>query len=315
MTMTHVWITGVKGFIGRHLAKKAAGNGAIVSGIDLSVFTDSERQEWRLTSCLNGEVSSPNLDRLALEAGIPDQIYHLAGGSSVGLSLQTPEEDFRRSVGSTMIVLEWARNHAKQARIVLTSSAAVYGDGHDHLICESDTLKPFSPYGYHKRMTELLCESYSRNYGLSTAVVRLFSVYGPELRKQLLWDLCNRYKHAPEKIVLGGNGNEKRDWLNVLDAVEFLLQASTHAHSEGFIVNGGTGLEVSVREVAECVRNAWVLQTEIQFNGASRPGDPSYLVADTSFGGSLNMSAKIGWREGMKQYVDWFRRTDGRVLA
>ena len=68
-------------------------------------------------------------------------------------------------------------------------------------------------------MTELLCESYARNFGLQTATVRWFSVYGPELRKQLLWDLCHRFKGRPATLEIGGTGNETRDWIHVTDAV------------------------------------------------------------------------------------------------
>ncbi len=249
-----------------------------------------------------------NFDRLADMTGLPDMIFHLAGGSSVGVSLQTPEEDFRRSVDSTVRLLEWVRNHAPQSRLVLASSAAVYGAGHSKPIRETDTVTPYSPYGYHKRMTELLFESYSRNFGLLTGVVRLFSVYGPELRKQLLWDLCNRFKAKPVNIVMAGSGLESRDWLHVSDAAKYLRQAAARADSQCFVVNGGHGAGVSVREITECVRDAWGLGTTIEFNGISRPGDPQYLVADVKFGQSVGFSSKIDWPAGVAGYVAWFQK-------
>jgi UDP-glucose 4-epimerase len=239
-------------------------------------------------------------------------IFHLAGGSSVGLSLKTPEEDFRRSVDSTIQLLEWTRNHAAHARLVLASSAAVYGAGYSRPICETDSLVPYSPYGYHKRMAELLFESYSQNFGLLTAVVRLFSVYGPELRKQLLWDLCNRCKTKPENLVLAGSGLEMRDWLHVSDAVAYLNQAAMLANSQSFVVNGGRGVGVAVKEIAELVRDTWHLKIPITFNGSSRTGDPHYLVANVELARSIELVPKIDWQEGIKEYIKWFQQIEGK---
>ncbi len=308
--MSVAWVTGARGFIGRHLASRLAREGIKVAGIGHGAWLDVEAARWGVNCWINGDVAQSNLDRLANMVGLPDMVFHLAGGSSVGVSLQTPEEDFRRSVDSTVRLLEWVRNHAPQSRLVAASSAAVYGSGHSKPIRETDTIEPYSPYGYHKRMMELLFESYSRNFGLLTGVVRLFSVYGPELRKQLLWDLCNRFKVKPENIVMAGSGRESRDWLHVSDAAEYLRHAAVLADSRCFIVNGGRGVGVSVKEIAECVRDAWGLETRIEFNSVSRAGDPHYLVADVEFGRSVGFSSRIDWPAGVKGYVTWFQHAE-----
>jgi UDP-glucose 4-epimerase len=313
--MTTVWVTGAKGFIGRHLVKTLAKSGVSVAGIDNSAWTDKEAAECGLSYCVNGDVSFTNLEQLAHKSGTPSQIFHLAGGSSVGLSLNTPEKDFKLSVDSTSQVLEWARNNAPQSRLVLTSSAAVYGDKHSKPIKESDFTEPFSPYGYHKRMAELLFESYSRNFGLHTAIVRLFSVYGPGLRKQLLWDLCTQLKDKPLRVTLSGSGQEERDWIHVQDAVDYLIKSAGFATTRGFAVNGSSGIAVTVREITELVCDVLEIDTQIIFNGISRPGDPRYLVADTQFAISLGLSPKINWRPGIKEYVEWFQHTERNKMS
>ena len=105
--------------------------------------------------------------------------------------LPTPMKTSTRTVATTAELLEWMRLAARNAKLVSVSSAAVYGAGHTGPIREEDALLPFSPYGYHKLMMENLCQSYAVNYGLSVMVVRLFSVYGSWLKKQLLWDMCS----------------------------------------------------------------------------------------------------------------------------
>ncbi len=141
---------------------------------------------------VNGSVDSDNLANIARTVGLPDAVIHLAGGSLVGPSIANPGEDFRRTVQAMQHLLEWLRLANPAARVVVASSAAVYGDGHMQPISETAAYAPTSPYGTHKAMAEMLCRSYGRQYGMQIALVRLFSVYGPGLRKQLIWDLGRR---------------------------------------------------------------------------------------------------------------------------
>ncbi|MEQ1531739.1 MAG: SDR family oxidoreductase, partial [Methylococcales bacterium] len=238
-----------------------------------------------------------------------------AGGSSVGPSLFAPEEDFRRSVLSAAELLEWARLAAPDVRLVLASSAAVYGAGHNQAIREKDALAPYSPYGYHKRIAEELFESYGKNFGLNVAIVRLFSVYGPELKKQLLWDACGKLLRDSTRLLLGGSGNELRDWFHISDAVELLSMVTEQANHDGFLVNGGTGVAISVRQVAEKLCAAWGMDTQLEFSGKSRQGDPQYLVADVTQATTIGFVPKMAWQDGMTDYVSWFKRENAQVLA
>src|SRR5438552_189686 len=73
-----------------------------------------------------------------------------------------------------------------------------------------------SPYGYHKRQAELICEEFSRVYALPTAVARIFSAYGPGLRRQVVWDICEKAL-ATGKLELRGTGAESRDFIHAAD--------------------------------------------------------------------------------------------------
>jgi UDP-glucose 4-epimerase len=306
--MKSVLITGARGFIGRHLALSLQRQGIQVCGIGHGAWDVSDRTAWGLNYWLNGEVTKHNLDIIQSKMGKPDVVFHLAGGSSVGPSLLAPEEDFRRSVLSSEELLEWARLAAPDVRLVLASSAAVYGVGHSRAIREIDVLEPYSPYGYHKRIAEQLFESYGKNFDLKIAVVRLFSVYGPELRKQLLWDACGRLAVDARRLTLYGSGDEMRDWFHISDAIEFLCIIANSCDHGGFIVNGGTGIAVSVREIAEQLCVAWGMGTQLEFNGKSRQGDPQYLVANIGLVTSLGFTPQVVWQEGLADYVKWFKR-------
>lgn len=313
--MKSALITGARGFVGRHLALSLHQQGIQVCGIGHGAWTESDRAAWRVSYWLNGDVTKRNLDIVQSSVGRPDVVFHLAGGSSVGPSLLAPEEDFRRSVLSTAELLEWARLTAPDTRFVLASSAAVYGAGHSRAIRETDALAPYSPYGYHKRIAEELFESYGKNFGLNVAIVRLFSVYGSELRKQLLWDACGRLAGDATRLVLGGSGDEVRDWLHISDAVELLRMAAVHASRDGFIVNGGTGIPVTVREIAKQLCASWGMNTKLEFSGVSRQGDPLYLVADTDQSELLGVHPQIRWEVGVADYVEWFKRVNLKAVA
>ena len=304
--MSIALITGAKGFIGRHLAQHLTGQKIKVVGLGHGAWIEDDFAKCGLSYWLNGDISQSNLDKLADDVGLPDKIFHLAGGSSVGLSIQIPEEDFQRSVDSSIRLLEWSRHNVPNVQLVLPSSAAVYGNSYSRPICETDTIMPYSPYGYHKRMSELLFESYAENFGLCTSIVRLFSVYGPGLHKQLLWDLCSMLYKYPNDIKLGGNGSEKRDWIHVTDAVNIITEAANYTSIKCFLVNGGTGVAISVREISEFVNGLWGNKTKLQFSNISRPGDPQYLVANIESIQSKGLLSKVKWQQGVQEYVSWF---------
>ncbi|MCC6511350.1 MAG: NAD(P)-dependent oxidoreductase [Pirellulaceae bacterium] len=315
--MKSILITGAHGFMGRHLALYCHQQlQAEVFGLGHGTFSGSELSAWGMKSSLNGDVSFANLNRVASETCTPDVIFHLAGGNSVAPSLRIPQEDFRRTAFSTCELLDWVRTHAPGTLVVLASTAAVYGAGHSGPISELESPTPYSPYGYHKRMAEMLCESYSNNFGLKTRIVRFFSVYGPELRKQLLWDTCQRLAAGQRHLQMQGTGNENRDWLHVSDCVAFLVTVAQAHFSDNFAnhtsvnsaINCGTGLATSVRQVIELVCQQWGEGVTSSFSGQRRAGDPTDLVAQTTQALALGWTPKVHWQQGIAQYVQWFRQ-------
>lgn len=307
--MTTVWITGGKGFIGRHLARSLAAQDRKVLGIGHGLWPAEEAERWGFAHWCNGEIEAANLSQLQRMSGAPDLVFHLAGGSSVGASFQNPHEDFCRTVESSARLFEWLRLSAPQTGVVCVSSAAVYGAGHGGKIPESAQLSPYSPYGAHKAMMESLVRSYAENFGLKAVIVRLFSVYGAGLEKQLLWDLCSKLdRHAGDsQVTLGGSGEELRDWLHVEDAARLLALASTRCEVGCPIINGGTGTPTPIRAIASLVCSAWGGSTTPWFSGIARQGDPASLVADNTLASQLGFSPATTLEAGICQTVQWFK--------
>ncbi|WP_028351359.1 NAD-dependent epimerase/dehydratase family protein [Bradyrhizobium murdochi] len=304
----NVWVTGANGFIGRHLVRVLTDRGYRVHGIGHGAIGDAERHRIGLVHWLNGEIDAANLNALAERAELPSTIFHLAGGSSVGLSIAQPFEDFSRTVASTARLLEWLRGTARDCRLIVASSAAVYGDGHGGAIAADAATLPMSPYGQHKLMMEQLCRSYAVTFGIRSTVARLFSVYGPNLRKQLPWDICSRLQAGERNLVLGGTGAEVRDWTDVRDVARLLAVVGGTPQAEPFrVINAGSGLGTTVARVAAMLAESWGGTVSVQFSGIVRAGDPSSLLADDATLRALSFDWTIPAEQGFADYVSWFK--------
>ena len=302
-----VWITGAHGFLGRHVSSFFAERGYSVAGLDLHSWEADERARWKGAAWVSGDVSVDNLDILMGEAGLPAVVFHAAGSGSVGDSFNRPEDDFDRNVASTARILGFLKNHDADALFILPSSAAVYGSQPPGPIHEDVTPCPVSPYGFHKTMAEMLCRSAVENFGLSCAIIRYFSLYGPELRKQLLWDVSGRLMKEPEELVLYGTGDETRDMLYVEDAARLAFVLAENAHKGLQVVNGGTGVASSVRRIAELLIEHFGVPSKIRFNQEVRSGDPRHYQASIERTRALGFEPIWSLQDGVREFVAWFK--------
>lgn len=296
-----VLITGAAGFVGRYVAKEFANQGYDVVGMGWGKFP--EYADWGLAAWYEADVS---FEMLCEYAGRPDVIVHCAGGASVGASVAHPRQDFCLTVDASSHLLEFLRVHSPKTKLIYPSSAAVYGRAKEVPVPETAPFNPVSPYGVHKMMAEQLCQQYAHQYGMSIAIVRLFSVYGEELRKQLLWDACIKFSHGEN--VFFGTGDEIRDWLHVRDAARVLNMAVVHASSNCTTVNAGTGHGLNVKQVLNYLRDLMGLEKEIVFSEEKKEGDPDVLLGNVDIIRQWGFNAQINWKDGMAQYVQWYRQ-------
>lgn len=292
-------VTGAAGFIGRHVARHLAAEGWKVIGMG---HGDAPSAEWGVTSWYGSSVTEQAL--LALPS-LPTLIVHCAGSGSVAASIADPETDRQKTVVSTQALLEYVRKHTPQTVVVYPSSAAVYGLCEPRPIAVDQASRPVSPYGRHKRQAEQLIHSYAREHGLKAAIVRLFSVYGPGLRKQLLWDACRRMSEG-ERLFFG-TGGETRDWLHVEDAASLLVSAAAFASEHCPIVNGGSGVATTNRQVLQQIACALGNLPAPEFNLQTRPGDPLHYHADIKATLAWGWQARIPLAAGIDEYVGWFK--------
>jgi UDP-glucose 4-epimerase len=301
--VTSVLVTGGLGFIGRHVCRHFRSQGHRVIGIGHGNAAEAEAGEAGLCRWQPADVSRRSLEALAEPI---DMIVHCAGSSLVAASFSDPDAEFRKSVGAAIEVLDFARNQARRPRIVVLSSAAVYGVVAQLPIDEDAPLHPISPYGKSKLAIEQCCQQHGRDHGLEIAIVRLFSVYGRGLRKQLFWDACQKLARGDGRF--GGTGDERRDWLHVDDAVRLTDAAMRWASAAVPIVNGGTGHAIKVRDALTQLRGLWSASApQITFSGEARPGDPPGYEADVTRAHALDWAPAQAFAEGLADYVSWAR--------
>lgn len=306
-----ILVTGARGAIGRHVVAAAKQRDAGIIGLGHGTWS-GEPELPAIDRWINGDVTADNLDILCQDTGKPDVVIHLAGGSHVGASIEHPSEDFRRTVSSAQNLFEWLRIRSPQSAVVIASSAAVYGNASQSPISETASFAPTSPYGTHKAVVEMLARTHAQQYGLRLAIVRLFSVYGPGLRKQLVFELMHRLHNRETGISLGGTGNEERDFLYIADAADMLLDAAAHASNSAPVFNGATGVAVATRDLARKISENDP-GVSISFTGVSRKGDPLSLVGDVTRARAAGLKAPTDLASGLAATRSWVANRWGQA--
>lgn len=284
-------VTGGCGYIGSHMVRVLGAAGADVTVVD-DLRAGDESTIPPGVRLVRSDVASPDVARL-LERERPDAVLHFAGLIQVGESMRDPRAYYRENLVGGLRLLE-ACLDAGVPRVVLSSTAAVYGAPVRTPIDEAHPLEPLSPYGETKLALERALASFGRAHGLAWTALRYFNAAGAA------FGLTER--HAPEThlvplvidaalgrtgplTILGDDwptpdGTCVRDYVHVVDLAEAHLRALEHLARGGasLALNLGTGRGSSVREVVRAVErvSGRTVPTRV---GPRRPGDPAILVA------------------------------------
>ena len=245
-------ITGGAGFIGSHIARALIQQGARVRILDN--FSSGKREN------LNGldlEIIEGDLrDITCVAKAVRDIniIFHEGAFVSVPESMEKPQECFDVNVTGTSMLFEAARK-AGVSRVVIASSAAVYGDSTAMPLIEDTPLKQLSPYATSKRIDEMYADLYTNQFGLEVAALRYFNVYGPRQRPDSMYaaavPIFIRRMLDNKPITIYGDGGQTRDLINVRDIVQANLSASQHPAAPGQIFNVCTGVETRLLDLLE----------------------------------------------------------------
>jgi UDP-glucose 4-epimerase len=298
-----ILVLGGLGFVGRHLCRMIGNGQAVVYAMGHGSITTTDISRWGIHHWVESSITLSSLVKHFNNISF-DAVIHCAGSGAVSLSYHQPLEDYHRSVTSVLAGLEFVRTtQHKETRFVLASSAAVYGD-QNTLLTESSILKPISPYGFHKLAAENICAEYNQFFDVRSSLVRLFSVYGAGLQKQLLWDAANKFKNSNSDFF--GTGNEMRDWIHVDDVARLLMNAAI-IEQEGFEIYNGCNQQASTSEVLNLLAKSLNIELIPKFNNEVHTGNPKSLIGNhIKASNFLNWTPEIFLKDGLVSYAKWF---------
>lgn len=296
-------ITGVGGFLGGYIARELAAEKWRVTGIARRSIPESRVHELGLSDLTIMPLPCSDLER-CLARIRPEVIVHAAGPASVIRSVEDPATDFHDSVGGLQCVLDAMRRAGSSMRLVFLSSAAVYGNPPILPVREEAILDPVSPYGFHKLMGETLVTEYARVFGVRGCCVRIFSAYGPGLKRQVMWDICHRI-NLDRRVALFGTGEETRDFVHAADVGRGIRAVIEGGAFEAEVYNLASGRQTGVAELARMLADALERDTEFVFTGQARPGNPIHWHADISRLGALGYRPRFSIRDGVAEYARW----------
>jgi nucleoside-diphosphate-sugar epimerase len=300
-------VTGAAGFVGSHLSEFLLAEGDEVVGVDC--FTDyygRELKERNVEAALDHERFTLRRENL-LDANLTDLfdgadvVYHLAGQPGVRPSWGSDFSVYvEQNILATQAVLEAARS-LPGTKVVYASSSSVYGNAESYPTAETVRPQPVSPYGVTKLAAEHLCELYRTGFGLPTASLRFFTVYGPRQRPDMAFSRLVAAGLGGELFELYGDGTQTRDFTYVADIVRALRDAAVSPFVG--VANIGGGSRTSMNEVIDIVSE---LAGEPQIRRLPNVrGDVQDTAADTrtAFEG-FGYVPRVSLREGLASMVE-----------
>jgi UDP-glucose 4-epimerase len=291
-------VTGGAGFLGANLANALARQGYTVRVLDDLSAGDASHLDPAIHFTRGDVADKPKVWRLLDKV---DCVYHLAARVSVPESVLYPLEYHQTNVTGTVVLMEAIRD-ARVKRIVLTSSAAVYGEQEVDKVHESLLPHPNSPYG----VSKLAAEGYVRTIGgmwnIETICLRIFNAYGPfQLMPPTHPPVIPHFVRqilGGGSLVVHGHGRQVRDYIYVDDVVKALVAAAT-ADIDRQVINIGAGVGASVSQLVQLIEEVTGRKAQTIVN-PTIAGGVSSLVADIERARILlNFAPQVSLKEGL----------------
>ena len=315
LSRARVLVTGGAGFIGSNFVHDFLARHPDSHVVVLDALTYAGRREnldglpARALTFIHGDIRDPaTVARAMSGCGL---VLNFAAESHVDRSIETPGEFIQTDVHGVFVLCEEARRQ-RIGRFIQVSTDEVYGEVLDGQASEEWPLVPRSPYAASKAGGELLAHAYWATYGLPIIVTRCSNNYGPRQYPEKLVPLFITNAIDDQPLPVYGTGLNRRDWLHVADhcaALETLLQ---HPGIEGETFNIGGQEELDVLTVTDAILRMLGKPATLVRHVEDRPGhDRRYAVDSTKLRRLTGWAPRIGFEDGLRATVDWFRAHEG----
>jgi UDP-glucuronate 4-epimerase len=317
MSRPTILVTGGAGFIGSHVVDVLLASGQFevycVDNFDPfydpSIKINNQQQAIKNPYYhfieLDLLVTTPSILVNVFKSVSFDAIIHLAAKAGVRPSIANAGLYYDVNVKGTLHLLEFARLAGIQ-QFLFASSSSIYGTNPNTPWKESDLLyQPISPYAATKLAAEEMGKVYAKLYNINFIILRLFTVYGPRQRPDLAIHQFYNLIKVKKPITLFGDGSTKRDYTFISDLVSGIIGALRYKGKGDSIFNLGNSKQITLRDMIQLLENSMGMKAIINWQG-EQPGDVSQTYADISKASEfLHYSPKVGFEEGIQQFVDW----------
>jgi UDP-glucose 4-epimerase len=302
-----VLVTGGAGFIGSHIVEHLQGQAEVRV---LDNLRSGHRHNLNGLKCefIEGSILDRNVVRDAV-AGV-DYIFHLAAMISVPESMDKPIECNEINTNGTLVVLEEAAR-AKVKKLVLSSSAAIYGDNPVTPKLESMVPEPKSPYAITKLDGEYYCKMFADTGRLATAALRYFNVFGPRQDPKSQYAAAvpifiHRALHH-EPITIHGDGEQTRDFIYVKDIAGANVYFATQSPATG-VFNVAYGKKITINDLATTICRLTQSRSALQ-HGPERAGDVKHSMAAVERLRAAGFTPKGNLADGLAATVQFFSQS------
>ncbi len=298
--MSRVLVTGGGGFVGSHLVERLEADGHDVVA--------ARRRDYDLTVAEDAE-------RLFADAK-PELVFHLAAEvGGIGANRANPGRYWFANLLMGAHVLEQSRIH-DVAKVVIAGTVCAYPKHTPIPFREAELWNGYpeetnAPYGVAKKAVLVGAQAYREQYGLNAVYLMPANLYGPRDNFDLesshvIPALIRKMTEAQDEVVLWGDGSPSREFLYVDDCVEGLMLAAER-YDGPEPVNLGTGVETTIRELAETVADVTGFTGELVWDTSMPNGQPRRSLDASRAAELFGFRARTPLREGIERTVAWYR--------
>lgn len=302
MKNKNILVTGGAGFIGSNLVKTLVNDNHItvidnfmsgyrdnLDGLHISVFESDIRDKESVEKVMKGI----------------DVVFHLAASVGNKRSIDFPLIDAGINVMGTLNVLEAARKFGVK-KVIISSSAGIFGELKTLPIKEDHPIEPDTPYGCTKLCEEKLGLSYAKLYDMNIICLRYFNVYGPNQRFDAYGNVIPIFVFKMlrgEPLTVYGDGEQTRDFVNVRDVIQANIKAAESIGISGAF-NIASGTRITINKLIGLITKDYK-STIINYQG-ERLGDVKDSIADISLvNNKLGYNPNVNIEFGIKEYIEW----------
>jgi len=303
-------VTGGGGFIGSHLVDALLARGDKVRVLDNFSSGKLENLQHNIEKIelITGDLCDSAILSAAVE-GV-DLIFHEAAFVSVPQSMEDPESCFDINVNGTGKMLSAARA-AGVKRVVLASSAAIYGENDSVPLSEDEEPDPVSPYAASKLINEIYARLFTTDLGLDVVALRYFNVFGPRQNPAsdyaaVIPIFISALENEGEPVIFG-DGLQSRDFVYVSDIVQANLLAAESVQAPGNVINICSGQEINLLDLLETLAIIYNRKIKPEFKEV-RPGDINRSLGDPRKAQALlGFSSITSVADGLEQTAAWMK--------